>query len=89
MEFAEFRPEKGFVFNGLTLYLLLSWNQYGSDYFIFIRCVDCFDVFVHQYQAFGLIKLQYDLYYIKNRSFFLDLSIMIKTLSTVLFMRGQ
>tara|TARA_B110000503_G_scaffold91700_1_gene138384 strand:- start:32643 stop:34043 length:1401 start_codon:yes stop_codon:yes gene_type:complete len=37
----------------------------------------------------ALIKLQYDLYYIKNRSFFLDLSIMIKTLSTVLFMRGQ
>jgi len=37
----------------------------------------------------ALVKLQYDLYYIKNRSFFLDLSIMIKTLSTILFMRGQ
>lgn len=37
----------------------------------------------------ALIKLQYDLYYIKNRSIFLDLSIYIKTLSTVLFMRGQ
>jgi exopolysaccharide biosynthesis polyprenyl glycosylphosphotransferase len=37
----------------------------------------------------ALIKLQYDLYYIKNRSVFLDLSIYIKTLSTVLFMRGQ
>lgn len=37
----------------------------------------------------ALIKLQYDLYYIKNRSVFLDLSIYIKTLSTVLFLRGQ
>ncbi|MCX6784802.1 MAG: sugar transferase [Candidatus Komeilibacteria bacterium] len=30
------------------------------------------------------IKLEYDLYYIKNRSFFLDLSIIIKTINTVL-----
>lgn len=37
----------------------------------------------------SLIKLQYDLYYIKHRSFFLDLNIIIKTLSTVLFYRGQ
>jgi exopolysaccharide biosynthesis polyprenyl glycosylphosphotransferase len=37
----------------------------------------------------ALIKLQYDLYYIKNRSLFLDLSIYIKTLTTVLFLRGQ
>ena len=37
----------------------------------------------------SLIKLQYDLYYIKHRSLFLDLSISIKTLSTVLFYRGQ
>lgn len=37
----------------------------------------------------SLIKLQYDLYYIKNRSLFLDLNIVIKTLSTVLFFRGQ
>lgn len=37
----------------------------------------------------SLIKLQYDLYYIKHRSVFLDLSITIKTISTVLFYRGQ
>ncbi|MBP9793343.1 MAG: exopolysaccharide biosynthesis polyprenyl glycosylphosphotransferase [Flavobacterium sp.] len=37
----------------------------------------------------SLIKLQYDLYYIKHRSVFLDLSIVVKTISTVLFYRGQ
>ncbi len=37
----------------------------------------------------SLIKLQYDLYYIKHRSPFLDLNVVIKTLSTVLFFRGQ
>lgn len=37
----------------------------------------------------SLIKLQYDLYYIKNRSLFLDVNIVVKTLSTVLFFRGQ
>lgn len=37
----------------------------------------------------SLIKLQYDLYYIKRRSIYLDLNIIIKTLSTVLFYRGQ
>ncbi len=37
----------------------------------------------------SLIKLQYDLYYIKHRSVFLDINITIKTLSTVLFYRGQ
>ncbi len=37
----------------------------------------------------SLIKLQYDLYYIKHRSIFLDLNIVIKTLSTILFYRGQ
>ncbi|WP_299399536.1 exopolysaccharide biosynthesis polyprenyl glycosylphosphotransferase [uncultured Gelidibacter sp.] len=35
------------------------------------------------------VKLQYDLFYIKHRSFFLDLNIMVKTLSTVLYYRGQ
>ena len=39
--------------------------------------------------ADSLIKLQYDLYYIKHRSVFLDLNIVIKTISTVLFYRGQ
>ena len=37
----------------------------------------------------SLIKLQYDLYYIKHRSIFLDLSITFKTITTVLFYRGQ
>ncbi len=37
----------------------------------------------------SLIKLQYDLYYIKHRSIFLDTNIMVKTFSTVLFYRGQ
>ena len=37
----------------------------------------------------SLIKLQYDLYYIKHQSLFLDLNITLKTISTVLFYRGQ
>ncbi len=37
----------------------------------------------------SMVKLQYDLYYIKHRSVFLDVNIIIKTLSTVLFYRGQ
>jgi len=37
----------------------------------------------------ALEKLQYDLYYIKHRSLFLDISIVIKTLSTIIFYRGQ
>lgn len=37
----------------------------------------------------SLTKLQYDLYYIKHRSMFLDFSIFIKTLSTILYYRGQ
>jgi len=39
--------------------------------------------------ADALEKLQYDLYYIKKRSLFLDISIVIKTLSTIIFYRGQ
>lgn len=34
-------------------------------------------------------KLEYDLYYVKNRSVFLDLLILIQTLQTVLFGRGR
>ncbi|WP_299060639.1 exopolysaccharide biosynthesis polyprenyl glycosylphosphotransferase [uncultured Polaribacter sp.] len=34
-------------------------------------------------------KLRYDLYYIKERSAFLDFKILIKTITTVLFFRGQ
>jgi len=37
----------------------------------------------------SLLKLQYDLYYIKHRSFFLDAIILVKTLSTMIFFRGQ
>jgi exopolysaccharide biosynthesis polyprenyl glycosylphosphotransferase len=37
----------------------------------------------------SLVKLQYDLYYIKHRSIFLDINILLKTASTVLFYRGQ
>ena len=37
----------------------------------------------------SLEKLQYDLYYIKHRSFFLDINILVKTFGTVLFYRGQ
>ena len=37
----------------------------------------------------SLLKLQYDLYYIKHRSVFLDISIIFKTFSTILFYRGQ
>ncbi|MFQ3296137.1 MAG: exopolysaccharide biosynthesis polyprenyl glycosylphosphotransferase [Polaribacter sp.] len=35
------------------------------------------------------IKLRYDLYYIKERNAFLDFKILIKTISTVLFYKGQ
>ena len=35
------------------------------------------------------VKLRYDLYYIKERSTFLDFKILIKTISTVLFFKGQ
>lgn len=34
-------------------------------------------------------KLRYDLYYIKERSSFLDFKILIKTITTVLYFRGQ
>ena len=37
----------------------------------------------------SLTKLQYDLFYIKRRSFFLDINIIVKTISTVLYYRGQ
>jgi len=37
----------------------------------------------------SLTKLQYDLFYIKHRSLFLDINIVIKTLSTIIYFRGQ
>ena len=36
-----------------------------------------------------LEKLQYDLFYIKNRSLYLDLSIILRTISTVLSKSGR
>jgi lipopolysaccharide/colanic/teichoic acid biosynthesis glycosyltransferase len=36
----------------------------------------------------ALEKLEYDLYYVKNRSLFLDLLIIIQTIQVVLFGRG-
>ena len=39
--------------------------------------------------ADSLRKLQYDLYYIKHRGVFLDYKIIMKTLSTIIFYRGQ
>lgn len=37
----------------------------------------------------ALEKLQYDLYYIKHRNLFLDLNILLKTCSTIIYYRGQ
>jgi exopolysaccharide biosynthesis polyprenyl glycosylphosphotransferase len=37
----------------------------------------------------ALYKLQLDLYYVKKRDFFLDIDILIKTLSTVVYFKGQ
>jgi len=54
---------------------LTGWAQVKSDY--------------GNGQADSLVKLQYDLYYIKHRGIFLDLNIILKTLSTIIFFRGQ
>jgi exopolysaccharide biosynthesis polyprenyl glycosylphosphotransferase len=40
-------------------------------------------------EAHALEKLQYDLFYLKHRSLYLDMVILVKTFSTVLFFRGQ
>lgn len=37
----------------------------------------------------SLMKLEYDLYYIKHRSIFLDINIAVKTFGTILYMKGQ
>lgn len=37
----------------------------------------------------SLQKLQYDLYYIKNQSFLLDISILLKTINKIVRMKGQ
>ncbi|WP_417887325.1 exopolysaccharide biosynthesis polyprenyl glycosylphosphotransferase [Zunongwangia sp.] len=54
---------------------LTGWAQVKADY--------------SAEEAGALEKLQYDLYYIKHRGIFIDLNIVLKTLSTVLSMRGQ
>jgi lipopolysaccharide/colanic/teichoic acid biosynthesis glycosyltransferase len=36
----------------------------------------------------GLHKLQYDLYYVKNHSLFLDLMILVETIQVVLLGKG-
>ncbi len=54
---------------------LTGWAQVNSDY--------------GSSEEDSLHKLQYDLYYIKHRSFILDLRIIIKTLSTILFFKGR
>lgn len=54
---------------------LTGWAQVKSDY--------------ASSKEDALEKLQYDLYYIKKRSVYLDFNILIKTLSTVLFYRGH
>lgn len=36
----------------------------------------------------SLVKLQYDLYYLKQRSFYLDMAIALKTIATILSKRG-
>lgn len=37
----------------------------------------------------SLMKLEYDLFYIKHRSIFLDINIAVKTFGTILYMKGQ
>lgn len=43
----------------------------------------------YSYGAPALIKLQYDLYYIKHQSLWLDLLILVRTLGLVLTLRGR
>ena len=81
------RPERPFFVNELSRIIpfyetrhiikpgLTGWAQVSTRYGASIED--------------SLTKLQYDLYYIKHRSIFLDFSITIKTLSTILYYRGQ
>lgn len=81
------RPERPFFVNELTRIIpfyetrhiikpgLTGWAQVKTRYGSTIED--------------SLTKLQYDLYYIKHRSVFLDFNIAIKTLSTILYYRGQ
>ncbi|WP_299527057.1 sugar transferase [Winogradskyella sp.] len=81
------RPERPFFVNELSRIIpfyetrhiikpgLTGWAQVNTRYGSSIQD--------------SLTKLQYDLYYIKHRSIFLDFNIIIKTLSTILYYRGQ
>lgn len=81
------RPERPFFVNELTKVIpfyetrhvvkpgLTGWAQVKSRYGSSVED--------------SVTKLQYDLFYIKHRSVFLDLNVMVKTLSTVLYYRGQ
>ncbi len=55
---------------------LSGWDQISDNYHT-SSYLDSFE------------KLQYDLFYIKNRSIYLDISIILKTVSTVLRRRGR
>ena len=55
---------------------LTGWDQISGEYHSASR-------------ADSLKKLQYDLYYIKNRSLFLDITIILKTIKTVLAGAGR
>jgi lipopolysaccharide/colanic/teichoic acid biosynthesis glycosyltransferase len=54
---------------------LTGWDQVSGEYHSPTR-------------ADTLKKLQYDLFYIKNRSLYLDFTIILKTIATVLLRRG-
>lgn len=54
---------------------LTGWAQVMTDY--------------ADSHADSVEKLQYDLYYIKYRNIFMDITILTKTLSTIIFFRGQ
>ncbi|VAV85329.1 Bacterial sugar transferase [hydrothermal vent metagenome] len=81
------RPERPFFVNELSKIIpfyetrhtvkpgLSGWAQVNSKYGSSIED--------------SLIKLQYDLFYIKHRSFFLDINIIVKTLNTMIYYRGQ
>jgi exopolysaccharide biosynthesis polyprenyl glycosylphosphotransferase len=81
------RPERPFFVNELSKIIpfyetrhtvkpgLSGWAQVNSRYGSSVED--------------SLIKLQYDLFYIKHRSFFLDINIIVKTLNTMIYYRGQ
>jgi exopolysaccharide biosynthesis polyprenyl glycosylphosphotransferase len=81
------RPERPFFVNELSKVIpfyetrhtvkpgLSGWAQVNSRYGSSVED--------------SLIKLQYDLFYIKHRSFFLDINIIVKTLNTMIYYRGQ